>query len=106
VAIETPSIIGDVDLRASLLLDAADDLAAWSDDVTDLVGWNLDGDDSRCVLAHLGARLGDHLLHLVEDVVATFPGLFKGLGKDHRIEPGHLDIHLQTGDAVTGLRRP
>lgn len=41
------AVLLDVDRSAGLVLDAADDLAAGTDDVADLIGRNLDGDDAR-----------------------------------------------------------
>src|SRR5262249_27077869 len=51
------SVVRNVDLRAGLLLDAANDLAAWADDVANLVGVDLHRDDARRVFANLLARL-------------------------------------------------
>ena len=44
------AVLLDVDRSAGLVLDTADDLTAGTDDVADLVGRNLDGNDARAVL--------------------------------------------------------
>ena len=68
------AVVLDVDLDAGLLDDAADHLAARSDQVADLIGRNLQGVDARRVLATSSLRgVGDRRVHLVENV-AGGPG--------------------------------
>ena len=69
------AVVVHVDLDAGLLDDAANHLAAWSDDVTDLIGRNVNGVNARRVLRHVGARLGDGLLHFADDKEAAAAGL-------------------------------
>ena len=52
------AVLLDVDRSAGLVLDAADDLTARTDDVADLIGRNLDGNDARSGAARGVARLG------------------------------------------------
>src|SRR5262245_44841459 len=51
------AVVRNIDLRAGLLLDAANDFATRADDVANLVGIDLHGDDARRVFADLLARL-------------------------------------------------
>src|SRR5207247_10151538 len=60
----------DVDLGAGLLLDAANRLALGTDQVADLVGTGLNGDDAGSVLGELRARLGDRVPPELENVRA------------------------------------
>ena len=92
----------NVDRSAGLVLDAADDLAAGTDDVADLIGRNLDGDDARSGAARGMTRLGDHIEHLLQDEGATLLGLLQGAGQDIEGEAGGLVVHLQGGDALGG----
>lgn len=50
----------------------------------------------------LGARLGDDLVHLAEDVQASFQGLAQGDLHDLFGDTVDLDVHLQGGDALVG----
>ena len=99
---EDRAVFLDVDLRAGLVLDAADDLAAGADDVADLVGRDLDGDDARSVLAHLLARNLDRLHHLAEDEGAAFLGLQERGAQDVDGQALGLVVHLHGRDAVLG----
>ena len=55
------AVLLDVDRGTGLVLDAADDLTTRTDNVADLVGRNLDGDDARSGAARGVARLrGSH----------------------------------------------
>src|SRR5262245_57171439 len=65
------AVVLDVDCRAGLFRDRADDRAALADDFADLLRVDLDRDDRGRPLRHLGARLGQHLVHLAEDVQAA-----------------------------------
>lgn len=49
-----------------------------------------------------GARLGDDLVHLAEDVQASFQGLAQGDLHDLFGDTVDLDVHLQGGDALVG----
>src|SRR5207253_6920521 len=50
------AVVLDVDAGLGLLGDLANHLAAWADDVADLVGIDLDGGDARREDAHFRAR--------------------------------------------------
>src|SRR5262249_35386861 len=93
------AIVFHVDLDAGLLDDAADDLAARSNHVADLIGRNVQGVDARGVLADVGIGRGQRLVHLVEDEEASAARLFESLGHDGDGHVGDLDVHLQAGDA-------
>jgi hypothetical protein len=54
----------------------------------------------------LGARLGERLVHLAEDVQAAFAGLLQRLLHDLEVEPLDLDVHLDGRDALLACRRP
>src|SRR4029453_760315 len=60
-----PAVVLDVDLSTGLLLDAADDLAAWADDLADLLGSDLDRDEARRVGRQRWPRPLDGLGHLL-----------------------------------------
>ena len=62
----------DRELGARLVLDAANRLALRSDQVADLLGADLHRHDARRVRRQIGARLGERLVHLAEDVQAAF----------------------------------
>ena len=47
-----------------------------------------------------GARLADHLVHLVEDVQAAGARLLQRFAHDLRRDAHHLDVHLQRGNAA------
>src|SRR5665647_2500282 len=93
------AIVFDVDLDAGLFDDAADDFAAWSDHVANLVGRNVQGVDPRCVLADRRPGGGQRLVHLVEDVQAALARLRQRFLHDIHGDVRHLDIHLETGDS-------
>ena len=84
------AVLLDVDRGTGLVLDAADDLTTRTDNVADLVGRNLDGDDARSGAARGVARLGDHIEHLLQDEGATLLGLLQGAGQDVEGKTGGL----------------
>ena len=96
------AVVFDVDLGAGLLGDLADHLAARADHLADLVGRDGDHLDARRMLAELGARRGDRLGHLAEDVQAAVLGLGQRDPHDLLGDAGDLDVHLQRGDAAFG----
>ena len=69
------AVVLDVDGGLGLFGDLANHLAAWADDVADLVRVDLDRGDARREAADLGARLGDDRVHLVQDEHAALAGL-------------------------------
>src|SRR5918993_169915 len=94
------AVVVDVDLRAGLLHDLADDLAARTDDFADLVDRDLHGLDARSMLAELGTGRGERLVHLFEDVGAAFLGLIERDAHDLLGDAGDLDVHLEGRDAL------
>src|SRR5262245_947957 len=94
------AVVRNVDLRAGLLLDAANDLAARADDVANLVGVDLHRDDARRVFADLLARLGDDFVHLVEDEHPPLSGLLQSLGQNLGVQSCDLDVHLERRDSL------
>jgi hypothetical protein len=55
-------------------------------------------------LRDVGARLGQRLEHLAEDVQAALAGLLERVLEDLAGQALDLDVHLQGGDAVGGCR--
>ena len=90
------AVVFHVDLDAGLLDDPANHLAAWSNHVADLIGRNVQGVNSRRVLRHVGARLRQRLVHLVEDEQPAAARLLQRFLHDGGGHVGHLDIHLQS----------
>ena len=96
------AVVLDIDLRARLFDDLADDLAARADDVTDLVDRDLHRDHLRSIFRNLVTCARHRLVHLVEDVQAAAVRL--GEGSLHDVERDRVDlqVHLQRGDAHFG----
>ena len=90
----------DVDVGARFLLDAADDLAAGTDDVADFVDGNVDGLDARRGVAELGTGLGQLLEHGAQDERAAFVCLLERAGEDVDGQALRLVVHLKCGDAL------
>src|SRR5688500_17369430 len=94
------SRVVDADLGARLVLDAADRLPLRPDEITDLLGADLHGDDARRVWREVCTRLGERLLHLAEDVQPALAGLVERLDHDLEVETLNLDVHLDGRDPV------
>src|SRR5687768_6258135 len=94
------AVVLDVDLGGGLFLDLADHRSTLADDLADLLGVDLDRDDARCEVAHLGPNLGEDLGHLVEDRETGGEGLLEAVTDDRLADALDLDVHLQGGDAV------
>src|SRR5690606_8463792 len=94
------ALVVDVHLGAGLGDDLADHLAARADDIADLR--LVDGDrlDTRRVSGKLSTRGAQRLGHLAQDMSAAFLGLLQRLLHDFLGDAGHLDVHLQRGDAL------
>ena len=99
---EHGSILFDVDLGARALLDATDHLAAWSDQLADLLGVDLDGDDARCELGDVAAWFSDDSFHLPDDVDASLAGDLKDRGDFLDRKAAGLQVELDAGDALAG----
>ena len=96
------AVVLDVDGHAGLRGDAPDGLAARADDVADLVGLDVDGEDARGVLVQLLARGGQRLGHLAQDVEAAALRLLQRLLEDRAGQALDLDVHLHRGHAGLG----
>ena len=69
------AIIFHVDLDAGLLDDAADHLATRSDDVSNLIGRNMQGVNTWSVFRNLAVSFRHRLIHLVQNVQAALARL-------------------------------
>ena len=69
------AVVFDIDRSLGFFADGTNGRAAFTDDVTDLVGVDLHGDHGRSIFRQLATRLTDDLVHLTEDVQARFQGL-------------------------------
>ena len=98
------AVVGNIDGGTGFLGDRANGGTALADNVTDLVGVNLDADDAGRVFRHLGTGLADGFCHLIEDVQPALVGLIQRLLHDLPGDPVDLDIHLQCRDAFAGAR--
>ena len=94
------TVVLDVDLAAGLLDDAADHLAARTDQLADLVGGNGHGVNAGRVGRKVRARRREHLFHLAENEEAALERLVKRLAHDRGGHVGHLDVHLEGGNAL------
>ena len=80
---EHAAVVLDVDLDAGVGDDLVDDLAAWPDDVFDLVGADLRARSSAARTRESSrARSRDRLLELVDDEQAAFVGFVHRLAHD------------------------
>src|SRR5262249_25908188 len=91
-----------VDLDSGLFDDAADHLSARPNQVADLVDRNLQCVNARSEGGNIFASAADDLLHLVQDEHASTARLFQRLMHDLGGDAHHLDIHLQSGNALAG----
>src|ERR1051326_740349 len=98
------AVVSNIDLRAGLFNQRTNDFTAWSNDVANLVGIDLNLDDAWCKRGDLLARLSERLLHHTQDVETSFLRLLQSLGHDLSVDAGDLDVHLQSGDAVARAR--
>src|ERR1700722_14748335 len=94
------AVVLDVDGRARLFGDLPDHGAALADHVADLLRVDLQGDDGGRPLRHGLARLGEHFVHLAQDVQAAIARLIQRHLHDLARDARDLDVHLQRGDAV------
>ncbi len=94
------AVVLDVDRRAGLSLQRLDRLAARSDQLADLLRVDLHGDQARRVFADRGARRGDGLLHLVQNLHAGLARELQRFAHDLARDAVRLDVELNAGDAV------
>ena len=98
------AVVLDVDLGARLRDDGVDDFALLADDITDLFGVDLEGDDAGRVLRKFGRDFGHAFEHLGEDELPALVGLLDRGVHDLFGDALDLDVHLDGGDAVNGTR--
>ena len=97
------AVIVDVDLDLIALVDdVVDDLAAGTDDFSDLIGRDREGDHLRSVLADFRSRFSDRSRHVVEDLHSSLMCLSQSFLEDLSGDSLALDVHLQSGDAFSG----
>src|SRR4051812_46131450 len=95
-------VVGDVDLRAGRLDNAADRLAARPDEQADLLGIDLDRLDAGSVLAEVLAGRREGAEHDLEDFHAGLAALVNGGLGDLERETVDLQVELEAGDALGG----
>jgi hypothetical protein len=88
-------------VRAGLFGDGADGRTALADDVADLLRMDLELDDARGVLGHLGA-MGSMTLFISPRMCRRPSAPAQGLLHDLAGDAVDLDVHLQGVDAVGG----
>src|SRR5260221_4332317 len=94
------TVVLDIDRRAGFFRDLPNHGAALADHVADLFRIDFQRDDRGSPLRHGLARLGEHLVHLAQDVQAAVARLIQRHLHDLARDARNLDIHLQRGDAV------
>ena len=92
----------DVDLDAGLVDDLVDRLAAAADDLSDLVGVDLEGDDLGRILGQVRSRSRQNGEHLAEDLQPAVLRLGESLAQDSLVDALDLDVHLDRGDTLGG----
>ena len=92
--------IFDVDFSARFFRNLLDYFAARPDDVANLIGIDLHGNDARRIRRQLLPRFADDLEHLAHDVDAAFVSLLQSLGQDFAAEAFDLNIHLDSRNAL------
>src|SRR5580704_13132957 len=95
------AVFEDVDFDASGFDDGLDLLAAWTDEVADLVLRNLQLEEARSVGGNLRTRFAERLFHGVENLQASFFRLGQGFAHHGDADAEDLDVHLKRGDACT-----
>src|SRR6267378_5412056 len=94
------AVVLDIDRGAGFFGDLPDHCAALADHVADLLRIDLQSNDGGRPFRHAFARLGEHFVHLAQDVQAAVAGLIERHLHDLARDAGDLDIHLQRSDAV------
>src|SRR5579871_743963 len=87
--------IVNVDLHTGRIDDAPNHLAARSDQVTDLIGRNLQCVNPRSKLGLLFIRTSDRRIHRIQQRQPSTTSLLKGLTHDLWRDSHDLDVHLQ-----------
>src|SRR5262249_15795645 len=96
------TVVLDIDLRAGLFDDLADNFAASADDFADLIGRDLEHFDARGVLARFRTYSSKCLTDFTQDVHAAVLRLRERDLHDFLGDPCDLDVHLQGGLALLG----
>ena len=92
--------IVDVNLHAGCLDDAANNLAARSDQIANLVGRNLQCVNAWSKLGSCLARTLQLRIHLVQQEEPAVPCLLHRFAHDLSRDAGDFDVHLHRGNAV------
>src|SRR6202789_3589015 len=95
-----PSRIVNIDLHTGRIDNAANNLAARSDEVANLVRRNLNCMNARCKLRFLFTRARDNAVHRIQQKQPSVTCLLQSLPHDLRCNAHDLDIHLERGDAL------
>src|SRR3989442_9781552 len=94
------AVVLDVNLRASFLDEGTNHLAAWSDDVANLIRIDFDLDNSWCIGRNTGSRGLQRLSHYIQNIQPPFLRLLKSFGHYLGVDTGDLNVHLQGGDSI------
>ena len=97
------AVICDIDLYTGAGNDLVNGLASLTNNITDLLRIDLDGNDLRCIFTNLCSRMCDAGSHdLVDDIFSCFFGSCNRLFYNRSCQAVDLDIHLNCGDTVMG----
>src|SRR5690554_5347201 len=96
------AIIIDIDVGASRFGQGTNGRTALTNNVTDLLGVDLDGQQRRRIFAQLITGLRHGLGHFTKNMQTAFTGLVQRRLHDFFVNAFDLDIHLQRGDAISG----
>ena len=96
------SVVFDVDFATRFLDEAFDILATRSDQCTNLLGVDLEGDDARGVLAQFLARFGKSLGHLTQHKQTGHTGALDSFSHQFVGNAAKLQIQLKTSDTFFG----
>src|SRR3989338_5030723 len=95
-------VILNINLYASLGNDVVDDLAAWTDDFSDLFRIDMKRGDARSIDRHLRPNLWNRGQHFLKNKHPTSFGLFQSTLQNLNCQSFDLDIELERGNAVFG----
>ncbi len=88
------SVILNIDRRTRLFGDTSNSCAPLTNDIADLVRFNLHGYHGRCVIRNSVPCPTDNFIHFSKDVQPGSPGLLKRRLHDLLCNTLDLDIHL------------
>src|SRR5437763_5615157 len=98
------AIVLDVNLSAGFLDERANHLAAWSDDVANLIRIDFDLNNSWRMGRDAGSRGIERLPHYIQNIQPPFLRLLKSFGHYLGVDAGDLNVHLQGGDSIARTR--